>query len=163
MSKAIQGRLRFRLGFGICPLLFALSLQAATIPAATEIQLRLTSEVNSNKPSGQPVTAVVIVPVLVNGAGTIGFGTKLTGVTADAHADKAAANGASEAPATLRLQMTTIHGDNGQSKPVACVLVGVDNARESVNQAGLITGITASRTFTSLADDGIAKVNSRYG
>ncbi|MBV8550597.1 MAG: LssY C-terminal domain-containing protein [Acidobacteriaceae bacterium] len=139
----------------------AVALLAATLPAGTEIQLRLTSEVSSDKPSGQPVTAVVIAPVPLNGTGVIGFGTQLTGVTADAHANQPAANGSNEVPATLRLQITTIRDDHGQSKPIACVLEGVDNARESVDQAGLITGITASHTFTSLADVGVNKVESK--
>jgi hypothetical protein len=141
----------------------ACSISAATIPAATEIQLRLTSAVSSDKPSGSPVTAVVIAPVLVNGAVVIGMGTQLTGQTADAHANKPAADGSQEIPATLRLQLTTIHGDRGQSKSIDCSLTGVDNARESVDQSGLVTGITASHTFSSLADDGVNKLEERSG
>jgi len=131
---------------------------AATVPAGTEIQLRLTSEVSSDKPSGAAVSAVVIAPVLVNGAEVIGMGTILTGVTADAHANKPAADGADETPATLRLQLKKI-----QSKSISCELVGVDNAREAVDQSGLITGITASHTFTSMADEGINKLEERSG
>lgn len=147
--------------FGVLIVGFALSLSAATIPAGTVVHLRLTSEASSDKPSGQPVSAVVIAPVTVNGAAVIGFGTQFTGVTADAHADRPAANGSNEVPATLRLDFTTIHGDRGESKPVSCVLAGVDNARESVDQTGLITGITASHTFAALAQQGIAKVQSK--
>ncbi|MGH9609685.1 MAG: LssY C-terminal domain-containing protein [Bryobacteraceae bacterium] len=140
----------------------SVALHAATVPAGTEIHLRLTTEVSSGKPSGQPVSAVVIVPVLVNGSGVIGFGTQLTGKTADAHPDQPAANGNAEKPATLRIKMTTIH-DGGQTKPIACVLVGVDNARESVDSSGLITGILASRTFAALAEKGVSKVKSESG
>lgn len=149
---------------GKCAILFvaaAVSVSAATVPAGAVLRLRLTSEVSSNKPSGQPVSAVVIDPVTVNGTGVIGFGTQLTGITADAHPDQPAANGSNEIPATLRLNLTTIHGDHGESKPIACVLTGVDNARESVDQTGLITGITASNTFAALAEKGIAKVESK--
>ncbi len=153
-----------RLWFSIVPVFaLALAVPAATLPAGTEIQLRLTSEVSSEKPSGQPVTAVVIAPVLLNGTAVIGFGTQLTGATADAHPDQPAANGGNETPATLRLQITTIRDDHGQSKPIDSVVEGVDNARESVDQTGLITGITASHTFTSLADEGINKVESKSG
>jgi hypothetical protein len=141
----------------------ALAVRAATLPAGTEIQLRLTSEVSSEKPSGQPVTAVVIAPVVLNGTGVIGFGTQLIGATADVHANQPAANDGNETPATLRLQITTIRDDHGQSKPIDCVLEGVDNARESVDQTGLITGITASRTFSSLADEGINKLETKSG
>jgi LssY C-terminus len=136
---------------------------AVSIPAGTELQLRLTTEVSSDKPSGQPVTAVVIAPVLVNGSPTIGFGTELHGVTADAHANVAGENGTAEQPATVRLQLTTIRPKGGATQPVACVLVGIDNAREAVDQTGLITGIKASQTFTSLADSGINKITQRSG
>jgi len=137
------------------------ALSAATLPTGTEIQLRLTSEVSSEKPSGQPVTAVVIAPVLLNGTGVIGFGTQLSGTTADARPNQSAANGGNETPATLRLQITTIRDDRGQSKPISCVLEGVENSREAVDQTGLITGITASHTFTSLADEGINKLEKK--
>ena len=135
---------------------FPFSFFAATVQAGTEIQLRLTSEVSSDKPSGSPVTAVVIAPVFVNGAEIIGMGTKLSGVTADAHANKPGADGSDETAATLRLQLTKIQGQS-----ISCALAGVDNARESVDQSGLITGITASHTFTSLADSGINKLEEK--
>jgi LssY C-terminus len=145
---------------------FAAQAGAVTIPADTEIQLRLTSEVSSDKPAGQPFSAVVIAPVLVNGTPVMGCGTEVNGVTADVHAYKAAADGNSEQPATLRLQITKIHDKAGQSKALSAKLSGVDNARESLDQAGLITGIKASQTFSSLADSGVNKVmekNSQLG
>jgi len=43
------------------------------------------------------------------------------------------------------------------------VVGGVDDARESVDQSGLITGIKASQTFTALADEGVNKLASKYG
>ncbi len=134
---------------------------AVTIPAGTEIQLRLTAEVSSDKPSGQPVSAVVIAPVDVNGAPVIWFGAQLDGVTADANANKPAAGGNAEQPATLRLNLTKIHNKSGESKPLSCSLAGVDNARESIDQSGLISGIKASQTFTSLADSGVNKVTEK--
>ena len=136
----------------------ASSVRAVTLPAGTTLDLRLTSEVTSDKPAGQPVSAVVIAPVLVNGSPAIAFGTQLDGVTADAKADKPGADGSKEEQATLRLQFTKIHDKAGQSKAIACSLVGIDNAREAVDSSGLITGITGSQTFTALADDGVNKV-----
>ncbi len=134
---------------------------AVTIPPGSELQLRLTTEVSSDKPSGAAVSALVIAPVLVNGAPTISFGTRLNGVTADAHANVAGENGNAEQPATIRIQLTTIQPNSGAAQPISCVLEGVDNARESVDQSGLVTGIKASQTFTSLADSGINKLSER--
>jgi LssY-like putative type I secretion system component LssY len=143
-------------------LAFAAPSGEVIIPAGTEIQLRLTNEVSSEKPSGQPVSAVVIAPVIVNGSVAIGFGATLSGTTAGAQPNQPAVNGSSEKPATLRIELTKIQDKSGQSKTISCVLEGVDNARESIDQSGLITGITASHTFTSLADKGVAKVASKY-
>ena len=145
----------------VCSVLPARSADV-TIPPGTEIQLRLTSEVSSEKPSGQPVSAVVVAPVVVDGEVAVGFGAELTGVTADADPDQPAANGTEEKPATLRLQLTSIREKNGPAKRISCVLEGIDNARESVDQAGLVTGIKASQTFSALADNGLTKLSSKY-
>jgi hypothetical protein len=146
--------------FALCSLL-AFPALAASVPSGTELQLRLTSEVSSDQPSGTPFTAVVIAPVLVNGVALIAMGTQVNGITADAHANQAAANGASEVPATLRLQVSSLQDTPGHATAIAATLEGVDNARESVDTAGLITGITASRTFTALADAGINKLEAK--
>jgi hypothetical protein len=136
----------------------ALPARAVTVPAGATIELRLTTEATSEKPSGQSVSAVVIAPVLVNNTPVINQDTQVDGVTADAKANKPAADGNAEQPATLRLQFTKIHDKSGQSKAISCALAGIDNAREAVDQSGLITGINASQTFTSLADSGVNKV-----
>ncbi|HSU33420.1 MAG TPA: LssY C-terminal domain-containing protein [Bryobacteraceae bacterium] len=144
-------------------LLLAQAASAVTVPAGTEIQVRLTKEVSSAEPSGKDISAVVIAPVLVNNAVAISPGTQLTGKTADVRADKPAANGAAEQPAQLRIDLTQIQ-DKGASKPISCVVTGVDNARESVDSnTGLITGITASSTFAALADKGVDKLAEKYG
>lgn len=136
--------------------------QAVTVPVGTELQLRLTKEVSSNQASGQDVTAVLIAPVLVDGKPAISPGAQLTGKTADVKKDQAAANGSTEQPAQMRINLTTI-ADKGTSAGISCVLVGVDNARETVNaQDGLITGITASKTFSALADQGVSKLSQKY-
>ncbi len=145
---------------------FAIPVGAVTIPAGTELQLRLTTEVSSDKPSGQKVSAVVIAPVLISGVPAMDSGTQLEGVTADAQANQPAANGSEEQPATVRMQFTRIQGKSGQSGTISCTVEGVDNARESVDRSGLITGIKASQTFSSLADQGVNKVlekNSEFG
>ncbi len=149
------------LALAVCSALAAFG--DVTVPVGTEIQLRLTKEVSSDKASGQPVSAVVIAPVMVNGSVAIGLGAEVTGTTADAHANQPAANGTEEKPATLRLVLTNIRSKDGPSKPIACVVEGIDNARESVDSSGLVTGIKASETFSALADQGVTKLASKYG
>ncbi len=144
-------------------LTIASAAQAVTVPVGAELQLRLTKEVSSTQLSGQDVSAVVIAPVLVNGTPAISLGAQLTGKTADVKKDQPAQNGSAEQPAQMRINLTKIE-DKGASEPISCVLVGVDNARESVNSKdGLITGIDASRTFSSLADQGVNKLSEKYG
>ncbi len=143
-------------------LMAAAAAHAVTVPAGTELQLRLTKEVSSNQASGQDVAAVLIAPVLVDGKPAISPGAQLTGKTADVRKDQAAANGTAEQPAQMRINLTTI-SEKGTSAAISCVLVGVDNARETVNaQDGLITGITASKTFSALADQGVTKLSQKY-
>lgn len=143
-------------------LLLASTSQAVTLPAGTEMQLRLTKEVSSSQPSGQDVSAVLIAPVLVNGKPAISPGAQLTGKTADVRKDQPAQDGSQEQPAQLRIDFSKID-DKGTSAPISCVLVGVDNARESVDsQNGLITGINASSSFSGMADKGVTKLSEKY-
>ena len=144
-------------------LLFAATALGATAPAGTELQLRLTAEVSSEKPPGNPVYAVVVVPVLVNGTPLIAAGTRVIGNTADASRFRAASDQVTEQAATLRVQFTRIEDASGYAKPLFSVVESVDNARESVDETGLITGITQSQTFEGEIDKGINKLASQYG
>ena len=135
---------------------------SATVPAGTKLQVRLTTEVSSDKPSGQPVSAVLIVPALVGTQPAISAGATLTGTTADANTFQAATDQVKERAATLRLLFTRIQDEGGHAQPLECVVEGVDNARESVDQSGLITGIVASQTMEAEIEKGISKVESRY-
>lgn len=136
---------------------------SVTIPAGTELQVRLTSDVSSDKPSGQAISAVLIVPVFVGSQPAISAGAALSGTTADANAFQAATDQAQERAATLRLRFTKIQDEAGHAQPLECVMEGVDNARESVDQTGLITGIVASQTMEAEIEKGITKLGSRYG
>jgi LssY C-terminus len=141
-------------------LLFVLPA-SVTIPAGTELQVRLTTEVSSDKPSGQNVTAVVTAPVFSGSEVAIDAGTNLKGKTADAIAAVPAGDTASEKPAKLRLQFDQIESAGGGWKPLAAIVADVDNARETVDQSGLIVGITASETYKSRLDQGLSKLAAR--
>ena len=52
-----------------------------TIPSGTIMDIRLTSPVSSQQATGTAVTAVVTVPVKINGAPALAVGTKLSGKT----------------------------------------------------------------------------------
>ena len=144
-------------------LLAAGVLQGTVLPSGTQIEVRLTSEASSDKPSGQPITAVVIAPVIVNGAPALNAGTQLSGATADAAAAKPASDAGGEKPATLRIQFTKISDASGHSQALSCTLAGVDNAREKIDDSGLITGIVASQTYAGLLDTGLGKLTGQLG
>lgn len=138
-------------------------LQGTTLPVGTQLELRLTSEASSDKPSGTIVTAVVIVPVLVNGVSALNAGAQVTGNTADASAAKPATDPGGEKPATLRLQFTKIADASGHSQAISSALTSVDNAREKVDDSGLITGIIASQTYEGLLNAGLGKLSGQFG
>jgi hypothetical protein len=129
----------------------------------TEIYLRLTTEASSDKPSGAIVSAVVIAPVLLNGLPALNAGAQLTGNTADAAAAQVATDAGGEKPATLRIQFTKIADASGHSQPLSCTLTSVDNAREKVDDSGLITGIIASQTYEGLLNAGLGKLSGQFG
>jgi hypothetical protein len=140
---------------------FSLAAQAATIPAGTDLQVRLTTEVSSQQPAGQPVTAVVIAPVLDRGAALLNAGTILSGVTADVVPFRAATDDAAAQTAALRINFTQVRDDAGHKAPLSSKVTAVDNAREKLDQIGLITGIDPAQTYEAQLDKAIAKLQAR--
>ena len=133
----------------------ALAIQA---PAGTEINLRLTTKVSSNASKVKdPVDAIVIQPVAVNGQYVIPAGTAVHGVVVEAKASSGP-----DDRALLQIAFTQLDLAGAKVKLVSTVN-GVDNARESVNSNGQIQGILASESISARLDSGIAKVAQRFG
>ena len=105
---------------------------------------------------------MVIVPVFLNGILVIDMGTKVNGTIADVHPFQPANGSSPEEVASLRLQFTQIL-DGARSVSLPSTLIAVDNARESVDSSGLITGIQKSQALGSQIDRGITKLSERYG
>ena len=141
---------------GIILLFAAGLLAAASIPSGTEIQIRLTSALNSaTAKADQHFDAVVIAPVVVNGKIAMAAGATLSGhivsVTAANQTDQA----------LLNLAFDRI-GDGAFKFNLAAKVSAIDNARESVDANGQITGIKASDTGSARLDQGINKVSEKY-
>lgn len=130
---------------------------AVTVPAGTQVQIRLQTKVASNtsKPD-DPIETIVIAPVTVNGALAIPAGVTLCGVVT-------AASPATDPTvrATLALDFRELRMA-GLRTPVHTQLTAVENARESVNDKGEIQGILANETLSSRMDSGISKVAEKY-
>jgi hypothetical protein len=134
-----------------------LATPSIEVPPGTTVDVRLTSPVSSQNPSGASVTAVVIVPVKVNGAVAIPVGTKLSGKTADVKAASA-----DDQAATLRLVFDKIQPPGEKQQSLSAQLSSVDNARESVGSDGLITGIVASQTWEGRLNAGLEKLQNNH-
>jgi hypothetical protein len=142
---------------GITLLLATGLLAAAPIPSGTEIQIRLTSALNTaSGKAGQHFDAVVIAPVVVAGRIAMAAGAKVSGhiVSVTAADDK-------DQQASLSVAFDQIAGD-AQKATLAAKVSGIDNARETVASDGLITGIKPSDTGSARLDQGINKVSQKY-
>lgn len=138
-------------GFAIALLFCRVPAVAAQIPADTILEIRLTTKVASELTTAQPVKAVVIAPVFVDGAIVVAPGVELSG---EAKQAKAAND---KDPAQLQLLFTemrsgTIH------VAIKSVVASLENARESVDATGLIQGIAPGETYSARLNQGIAKL-----
>jgi hypothetical protein len=132
---------------GVLLLAAVASATAAKIPAGTQIQIRLTAEVNSSTAkAGQALGAIVIVPVVVNHRIAMAAGVTLAG-----HLTDATAAAQPDDQAMLSLAFDEIHDARGVKAAVAAKLASIDNASEKVDDQGRIQGIVASKTGSAKA------------
>jgi len=131
---------------------------AAEIPTGTRMEIRLTTAVNAATAKvAQPFEAVLIAPAVASNQIVIAAGVKLKGHIKEV---KAAVN--PDDQAVLGLAFDQIGDARGSKANLSARLVGVDNARESVDKDGRILGIIASQTGSGRLDQGINKVTAKY-
>jgi hypothetical protein len=132
-----------------------ITASAAQVPAGTELHVRLPAKISSAdaKPGG-PVNAVLIAPVVVNGTIVIPPGAELSGTVKSA---QPAATDRSKPP-TLDLEFKRLSFEAEQDA-ISVRVVAVDNAKEKVDDNGVITGIPASQTYTARMNRGIEKMS----
>lgn len=128
-------------------------LWAVQIPAGAELSIRLTDKAASDKPLPQLVHALLIAPVIADGKIALPAGARLTGAVKQA---KAATD---KDPAQLQMVFTEIT-DGKARAAITAVMSGLENARESIDDKGLITGITPNDTFSARIDQGISKLQN---
>jgi hypothetical protein len=135
-------------------LVMAAQAWAERIPAGTELSVRLVDKVatETTKPS-TAIHATVIAPVIVEGAIAIPAGAQLEGEVKQA---KAATE---QDPAELELVFTEIR-DGAVRAKLSAVMAGLDNARETVDDKGAITGISPSDTLSARINQGIGKLQA---
>jgi hypothetical protein len=143
--------------FGIAWLVVGIAC-AVQVPSGTQMQIRLTSAVNTASAKvDQVFNAVVIAPVVAGNQIVVAPGVKVKGHVKEV---KAAVN--PDDQAVLALVFDQIGDSRGRKALVAARLVAVDNARESIDKDGRILGIIASQTGSGRLDQGINKVTEKY-
>lgn len=126
------------------------------LPAGTEIQIRLKAKVATpTSKAKDAVEAVVIAPVMLEGQFAIPAGAVVRGTV-----EKAAQSSKPDERSTLLLTFSEIEIDGAKVKLSARVS-SVENARESVDDQGQISGILASETISGRLDSGISKLAER--
>jgi len=130
---------------------------ARQIPSGTELQIRLTGALSSESArAGQPMSAVLIAPVVLNGEIVMNAGATVTGRVKDVTSTKDGAQ------ARVTPQFDEIRDAAGHGGKLAAKLTAIDNARETVNSNGQIVGIQGNQTLSTALDKGIAKLADRY-
>lgn len=152
----MASRSSIRSGSALVALLACCPAIALQVPAGTEIQIRLKTKVStqSSKPK-DPVEAVVIAPVMVNGEFAIPAGAVVRGTV-----EKAVQSSKADERSSLLLSFTELEIAGVKSK-LATQVAAVENARESIDEQGQITGIVASETISGRLDSGLAKLGER--
>jgi len=128
---------------------------AVQIPSGTELHIRLTNPISSaTAKAGASVSALLIAPVVAGGDIAIPPGAQVEGVVKSV---QAAAVDAKKAP-TLDLEFKRLSFE-GERDSIAARVLSVDNAKEQVDEKGVITGIPASQTYTARMNRGIEKMS----
>jgi hypothetical protein len=136
----------------------ALPAIAISVPAGTEINLRLKTKVASSASKFKdPVDAIVIQPVAVENEFVIPAGTVVHGVVLQAKPSTAA-----DDRALLEIVFTQMDLAGSPMK-ISATLAEIDNARETVNSNGQIQGITGADSISARLDAGISRVAQRFG
>ena len=133
-------------------------LAATQIPEGTQLQIRLTTAINTSTAKPKQTFEAVVISPIVNGTSVlIPAGTKVSG-----HIPNVTAAVKPDDQASLELAFDQISDSAGHKAILVAKLVEVDNARESVGADGKITGIIASQTGSGRMDQGINKVAEKY-
>jgi hypothetical protein len=143
--------------FGVLALL-AISAVAETVPAGTDLSIRLTDKIaTETSTAGTAVHAVLIAPVVVEGRIVLPAGPQFSGVIKQVRA----------ASATDRSQFELVFTQislGAYRANLSAILTGLDNAREKVDDKGVINGIDGAETYSSRLNQGIEKLqnNDRF-
>jgi hypothetical protein len=143
--------------FGLLALLANIAI-AARIPEGATLEIRLTSAIHSaDAKVDQPVTAIIIVPVLSGERIAIAAGTKVVG-----HIQQITPAADATQQVVLTIAFDRLVDSVGRKTPIAARLTAIDNSRETADEQGRILGIVAKETGAGRLDQGIGKIAEKY-
>lgn len=121
---------------------------AETLPAGTQIQIRLRQTLSSfGSHTNDEVRALVIAPVAVAGKIVIPLGAELQGTVFDV---RRVGMGFARESAWIQVTLDSIRMPDGRQIPVTGRVASVDNSREIVDAKDHIQGIRATASFSSV-------------
>ena len=139
--------------FGLLALL-AMPAVAATLPAGTDLNIRLMDKIGTEtSTAGTAVHAVLIAPVVLGGQIVLPAGPQLSGAIKQVRA----------ASATDRSRFELVFTQislGAYRASLSAILIGLDNARETVDDKGVINGIDGAETYSSRLNQGIEKLQN---
>lgn len=128
------------------------------LPSGTDLDIRLKTSVSSNRSKANDhVEAVVVAPVAVKDQVLIPAGALIHGSVKNAVTPKTP-----QERAMLLLEFTELQDPNGKKIRLETLLTEVDNARETVDEKGQISGILQSETISSRLDDALNRLGDKY-
>ena len=149
------------------PFVFLLAssiLGAVEIPAGANLEIRLTAPVSTaTSHAKDPVSAILIAPVLLPGGSAVVAGAVVEGTVL------AATPASEEKNAALKLGFTQLHFKQAELKPsaqanrtyrISTRVYSVDNVRETVDESGSVQGISVKDTITGRIDQGLGKMSN---
>ena len=146
-----------RLAILLVSALGVISAPAIELPAGTQIQIRLqTAAASTKSKAGDEVKALVIMPVMADQDLAIPAGSSITGKVKDAQPVKDASTRAS-----LELEFGELTRPGEKPLKLQARVSAVDNARETVDDTGKISGIVQSETLSARMDKGIGALEQR--
>jgi opacity protein-like surface antigen len=127
----------------------AVSLPAETIPAGTQLEIRIQQPISSySTPAGTKITGILISPVNEGGRILIPLGTTVQGSVVSV---RKVGLGVAHETAQIELGFNELILSNHKSIAVQVRITAVENARESINKRGGIQGIRATSTLSQHA------------
>ena len=129
-------------------LLFSLHpLTIQQIPTDTPLEIRLENCVGSfASHPGDPVNAVLIAPIVVQGREIVPLGAMLSGKLAKV---TRVGYGVRHETASLRLEFDALTLRDGANLPISTRVVEVENGREKVNASGTIQGVRSTASISN--------------